>query len=435
MVFVFSSCSLCLPDLFTYPIFRGARAIVVLQSYVGLQSPWEPHRRRCFLSRNVGKNMPLATFGPECYSSHPFLWNFRSFLTCISRWAVASRIEKVEVSTPYWQHARIFSNSRFRFRWGDFIPQKRWWSVLCFVPMQTVIGQKLVWNGLLKKARHEIQEDDVIPILLYTSWHSRKQKTVRVCKYMIFTLSENNEFAPENRPSSPQKADFIFTTIHFQRQTLHQIPCRVSPVASTPPSSTACLAAESLKREGNKKGKKRSNNLKGTTEKQTHLSTLSEVSSTKVKLLHLRVVWLFFWWLFFEMFWACNCGKISDNSNFTQSTQLLRSTFVILGTFFWGDGFAGCCVPILPKCFYICQNPEWEVTPPGFPQIVQNWNQSPLFQFEDPFCFRTPVSLLEKSVFALRFPTGSLVWKTSLDSTMDSPRRKPSYFPWGILVV
>lgn len=56
-------------------------------------------------------------------------------------------------------------------------------------------------------------------------------------------------------------------------------------------------------------------------------------------------------------------------------------------------------------------------------------NQSPLFRFEDPFCFRTPVSLLQKSV-ALRFPTELLVSEkqqvkgTSLDSTMDSPRRE-----------
>ena len=141
MVFVFSSCSLCLPDLFTYPIFRGARAIVVLQSYVGLQSPWEPHRRRCFLSRNVGKNMPLATFGPECYSSHPFLWNFRSFLTCISRWAVASRIEKWKFQLHTGNMPEFFQTVDSGFGEAISYPQKRWWSVLCFVPMQTVIGQ------------------------------------------------------------------------------------------------------------------------------------------------------------------------------------------------------------------------------------------------------------------------------------------------------
>ena len=34
-------------------------------------------------------------------------------------------------------------------------------------------------------------------------------------------------------------------------------------------------------------------------------------------------------------------------------------------------------------------------------------NQSPLFQFEDSFCFRTPVWLLQKSVLALRFSYGN----------------------------
>ena len=171
----FTSCSLCLPDLFTYPNFRGARAIVVLQSYVGLQPPWEPHRRRCFLSRNlckvqdVGKNMPFATFGTECYSAHPFLWNFRSFLTCISRYSS---------SQPFW------------FRWGDFIPPKSVvvGAVFC-ADASRFVGQKLVWIGLPQKGSARNQEDDVIPILLYTSWHSWNQKTVRVCIiYDIYTL-------------------------------------------------------------------------------------------------------------------------------------------------------------------------------------------------------------------------------------------------------
>ena len=63
----------------------------------------------------------------------------------------------------------------------------------------------------------------------------------------------------------------------------------------------------------------------------------------------------FFWRLFLEMFWACNCGKISDNSNFTQSTQLLRSTFLwSFGHLFWGgDGFAGCCACLFYPSVFI----------------------------------------------------------------------------------
>ena len=141
---------------------------------------------------------------------------------------------------------------------------------------------------------------------------------------------------------------------------------------------------------------------------------MSEVSSKKGEVVSTSSV-VTFWMTFFEMFWACNCGKISDNSNFTQSTQLLRILFVIrLGTSFGGDGFAGRCVPILPKCFYICQNPEWEVTPPDFQELYTTVATSSNKPHRKSFVsvwrslFCTHVSLLQKSV-ALRFLTELLV--------------------------
>lgn len=112
-----------------------------------LQPPWEPHRRRCFLrSKMLGKNHAVCYFRSECYSSHPFNWNFGWFLTCISRWAVASRIEQVQFFFSILATCQNFfkQNSRFWFRWCDFIPQKlvvvgavfcahasRCWSQIC----------------------------------------------------------------------------------------------------------------------------------------------------------------------------------------------------------------------------------------------------------------------------------------------------------------
>lgn len=315
MVFGFTSCSLCLPELFTYPIFRPPTAMRATPKTLLPKSVQDVGKKTC-------RWLLLAPNATLHIHSFEIL---DKFLTCISRGAVASR--------------------RFWFRWGDFIPLKTGGgipAVFC-ADASRFVGQKFVWNGLPQKGSARNQEDDVIPILLYTS------KTVRLC------IIEGH---------------FIFTTIHFQRQTL-QIPAECHQWHQHLPAAPLAYQ-QSHSKVWNKKGKKRPNNFGGNHRKKTHLSTLSEVSSKKVKLLHLRVVWLFF----DDFFSRCSGLATVERFRTTRISRRARNSwgplFVILGTFFGGDGFAGCCAPILPKCFYICQNPEWEVTPPGFPQIVQN---------------------------------------------------------------
>lgn len=80
--------------------------------------------------------------------------------------AVASRIEKV----AYWQHPRIFVQTVGSGFGGEFTPPKKVvvGAVFC-ADASRFVGQKLVWNGLPQKGSARNQEDDVIPILLYTS--------------------------------------------------------------------------------------------------------------------------------------------------------------------------------------------------------------------------------------------------------------------------
>ena len=150
------------------------------------------------------------------------------------------------------------------------------------------------------------------------------------------------------------------------------------------------------------------------------------------------------------MFWACNCGKISDNSNFTQSTQLLRSTFCDLGHLFWGGWFRWLLRAYSTQVFLYLSEPGVGSDTPRISTnctelwllVVTNHTANLLFQFEDPFLFLHHCFVAAKSVFALRFSYRTLGLRKATSQRYllgfdngFATKRNPSYFPLKILVV
>lgn len=113
----------------------------------------------CARFKMLGKKHAVGYFWPECYSSHPFIWNFRFFLTCISRGAVArNALKKWQFQLHTGDIPEFFQTVGSGF--GDAISYPKKGGGRCCVlrrckPLLVKNSCGLVY---LKKAPHEIRK-------------------------------------------------------------------------------------------------------------------------------------------------------------------------------------------------------------------------------------------------------------------------------------
>ena len=235
---------------------------------------------------------------------------------------------------------------------------------------------------------------------------------------MIFTPSENSEFAPENRPSSPQKQisslqSSIFRGKHFK------FPAECHQWHQHLPAAPLAYQQSHWK-VWNKKGKKRANNLEGTTEKK-HISALWVKFHPKRWSCFIFECYDFFLTTFFGDVLGLQLWKDFGQLEFHAEHATPEVHFL----WSWEPFFGGRMVLLVvarlyPSVFISVRTPSGKWHPQGFHKLYRtvatssNKPKSFVSVWRSFFCFRTPVSLLQKSVFALRFSYRTLGLKNLL---------------------